>query len=187
MSVVPKSQKISSARTVTTGKLPTMRCADKPRRPESRSIFILAAGANLVCVCCSIFLLCGLACCDRFGGSRYAQLIQDADGKSAQGDFTRAVDLYEAALDDSDSLRKSEVHYKLALLYDDNLNDPVSALHHFRRYLALTPNGSHMKDAKESIQRDEIAALTVLSGDSVITRSEAARLRNENLTLHKEL
>jgi nucleoid-associated protein YgaU len=26
-----------------------------------------------------------------------------------------------------------------------------------------------------------------LSGDSVITRSEAARLRNENLNLHKEL
>src|SRR5205814_3976016 len=28
---------------------------------------------------------------------------------------------------------------------------------------------------------------TVLSGDSVITRSEAAHLRNENLNLHKEL
>ena len=27
----------------------------------------------------------------------------------------------------------------------------------------------------------------MLSGDSVITRSEAARLRNENLMLHKEL
>ena len=32
-----------------------------------------------------------------------------------------------------------------------------------------------------------VAALTALSGDSVITRAEAARLRNENLTLHKQL
>ena len=40
---------------------------------------------------------------------------------------------------------------------------------------------------KESIKRDEIAALTALSGDSVITRAEAARLRNENLTLHKQM
>ena len=164
-----------------------MRCTDNCRPPESRSISISAAGANLVCVCCSILLLCGLAGCDRIGSSRYAQLIQDADGKSAQGDFARAVDLYEAALDDSESRRNAEVHYKLALLYDDKLNDPVSALHHFRRYLALSPNGPHVKDVKESIQRDEIAALTALSGDSVITRAEAARLRNENLTLHKEL
>ena len=110
--------------------------------------------------------------------------MQDADNKSAQGDFERAVNLYEAALDDSP--RGAEVHYKLALLYDDKLNDPVSALHHFKRYLALSPNGPHAKDVKDSIKRDEIAALTALSGDSVITRAEAARLRNENLTLHKE-
>ena len=164
-----------------------MRYTDNSRPHESRSISISAAGANLVCVCCSILLLCGLAGCDRVGGSRYAQLIQDADSKSAQGDFARAVDLYEAALEDSESFRKAELHYKLALLYDDKLNDPVSALHHFRRCLTLSPNGPHVKDVKESIQRDEIAALTALSGDSVITRAEAARLRNENLTLHKEL
>ena len=117
--------------------------------------------------------------------SRRAQLVQDADTKSAQGDFARAINLYEAALDDSP--RCAEVHYKLALLYDDKLNDPVSALHHFRRYLALSPAGAHAADVKNSIKHDEIAALTVLSGDSVITRSEAARLRNENLNLHKEL
>ena len=106
-----------------------------------------------------LFLLfvCGLAGCDRIGDSRYAQLMQDADNKSAQGDFERAVNLYEAALDDSP--RGAEVHYKLALLYDDKLNDPVSALHHFKRYLALNPNGAHARDVKESMKRDEIAAL----------------------------
>src|SRR5207253_7388273 len=129
--------------------------------------------------------ICGLAGCDRLGNSRYAQLMQDADSKSASGDFARAINLYEAALDDSP--RCAEVHYKLALLYDDKLNDPVSALHHFRRYLALSPNGSHANDVKNSIKRDEVAVLTTLSGDSVVTRADAARLRNENLNLHKEL
>jgi tetratricopeptide (TPR) repeat protein len=143
------------------------------------------ASANLVWVCLSIFFFCGLAGCDQLGNSRHSQLMQDADNKAAQGDFERAVNLYEAALDDSP--RGAEVHYKLALLYDDKLNDPVSALHHFKRYLALSPNGSHAKDVKESIKRDEVSALTALSGDSVITRAEAARLRNENLTLHKQL
>src|SRR5216117_606201 len=134
-----------------------------------------------------ILLLFGLTACDRLGGSRHAQLIQDGDAKSAQGDFARAINLYEAALDDSESIRSAEIHYKLALLYDDKLNEPVSALHHFKRYLALSPNGPHANEVKNSMKHDEIAALTALSGDSVIPRSEAAQLRNENLNLRKQL
>src|SRR6266446_3261612 len=137
--------------------------------------------------CLSILFICALAGCDRLGGSRYAQLMQDADSKSANGDFARAINLYEAALDDSENIRNAEVHYKLALLYDDKLNDPVSALHHFKRYLALSPDGPHANEVEKSIKHDEIAALTALSGDSVIPRSEAAQLRNENLNLRKEL
>src|SRR6266481_2656578 len=140
---------------------------------------------GILCFWLSIFLACAFVGCDRLTSSRYAQLMQDADSKSEQGNFERAINLYEAALDDSP--RCAEVHYKLALLYDDKLNDPVSALHHFRRYLALSPTGAHSADVKNSMKHDEIAALTALSGDSVITRSEAARLRNENLDLHKEL
>ena len=142
----------------------------------------------MACARISIIFICGLAGgCDRIGGSRSSQLTQDADSKSTQGDFARAIDLYEAALDDSENIRNAEIHYKLALLYDDKLNDPVSALHHFKRYLALSPNGSHANEVKNSMKHDEIAALTALSGDSVIPRSEAAQLRNENLNLRKQL
>src|SRR5438309_4172698 len=133
----------------------------------------------------SIFVGCAFTGCDRLMSSRYAQLVQDADSKSAQGDFARAINLYEAALDHSP--RCAEIHYKLALLYDDKLNDPISALHHFKRYLALSPDGPHANEVKKSMKHDEIAALTALSGDSVIPRSEAAQLRNENLNLRKEL
>jgi tetratricopeptide (TPR) repeat protein len=162
-----------------------MRRTDNPQPRRHYSFLLWPANTITSRVCVFLLFVCGLAGCDRIGNSRYAQLMQDADNKSAQGDFERAVNLYEAALDDSP--RGAEVHYKLALLYDDKLNDPVSALHHFKRYLALNPNGSHAKDVNDSIKRDEIAALTALSGDSVITRAEAARLRNENLGLHKQL
>ena len=140
----------------------------------------------IACVWLSILFI-WLPGCDRLGSSRSAQLMQDAENKAARGDFARAINLYEAALDDSESIRSAEVHYKLALLYDDKLNDPVSALHHFKRYLALSPNGPHANEVTKSIKHDEIAALTALSGDSVIPRSEAAQLRNENLNLRKEL
>src|SRR5213079_2542701 len=145
---------------------------------------LLPRNARIACVCLSIVFVCGFTGCDRLMTSRYTQLVKDADGKSAQGDFLRAIDLYEAALDDSP--RCAEIHYKLAVLYDDKMNDPVSALHHFKRYLALSPNGPHANEVKNSVKHDEIAALTALSGDSVITRSEVARLRNENLNLRKE-
>jgi LysM repeat protein len=162
-----------------------MRRTDNPQLRRTRFFSLRPVSINLNCLCLALIFIFALAGCDRLGNSRYGQLTDDADSKSAQGDFERAVNLYEAALDDSP--RGAEIHYKLALIYDDKLNDPVSALHHFKRYLALSPNGSHAKDVRDSIKRDEIAALTALSGDSVITRTEAARLRNENLTLHKEL
>jgi tetratricopeptide (TPR) repeat protein len=162
-----------------------MRRTDNSQLRGTRSFSLRRVNAKLRRLCLWLLFTSALAGCDQIGNSRHGQLTQDADSKSAQGDFERAVNLYEAALDDSP--RGAEIHYKLALIYDDKLNDPVSALHHFKRYLALSPNGPHAKDVKDSIKRDEIGALTALSGDSVITRAEAGRLRNENLTLHKEL
>jgi LysM repeat protein len=162
-----------------------MRRTDNFQLCHTCSFSLRRINAKLSWLCISLFLTCAFAGCDQIGDSRHNQLTQDADSKSAQGDFERAVNLYEAALDDSP--RGAEIHYKLALIYDDKLSDPVSALHHFKRYLALSPNGPHAKDVKDSIKRDEVGALTALSGDSVITRAEAARLRNENLTLHKQL
>ena len=164
-----------------------MWCADNLRSVSSRLVSPLRRPAVVASACLSIVFIWLVGGCDRLGASRHAQLMQDADNKSAQGDFARAINLYEAALDDSESVRSAEIHYKLALLYDDKLNDPVSALHHFKRYLALSPNGPHANEVKNSMKHDEIAALTALSGDSVITRSEVAGLRNENLNLRKEL
>jgi LysM repeat protein len=163
-----------------------MSFADNLRSAPRRLVSPLRGSASVGWAWLLIFLMLSFGGgCDRLGASRSLQLMQDADNKSAEGDFERAINLYEAALDDSP--RCAEIHYKLALLYDDKLNDPVSALHHFKRYLALSPNGPHANEVKNSMKHDEIAALTALSGDSVLTRSEVARLRNENLNLRKEL
>ena len=116
---------------------------------------------------------------------RNAQIIKDADAKATQGNYLRAINLYEAALDDTP--RCADIHYKLALIYDDKMNDPLNALHHFKRYLILNPNGARAVEVKNFMKRDEIALMTSLSGDSVVTRTEAARLRNENLNFRKEI
>src|ERR1051325_240328 len=123
--------------------------------------------------------------CDRMVTSRNARTVKEADWKAAQGDYLWAVNLYESALDGTP--QSAEVHFKLALLYDDKLNDPLAALHHFKRYLVLNPEGAHAAEARDFMKRDEVALGTTLSGDSVVTRAEAVRLRNENLRLHKEI
>ena len=131
----------------------------------------------------SILLL--LNSCERMVTSRNMRLVKEADWKAAQGDYLWAINLYEAALDGTP--QSAEVHFKLALLYDDKLNDPLHALHHFKRYLVLSPEGAHAAEVKDFMHRDEVALGTSLSGDSVVTRTEAARLRNENLNLHREI
>jgi LysM repeat protein len=128
-------------------------------------------------------LLCGS--CDRMITPRNAQIIKDAENKTADGNFLRAITLYESALDDSP--RTADVHYRLALLYDDKMHDPLHALHHFKRYLTLAPSGPHANEVKNFMKKDELELGTSLSGDSVVSRAEAARLKNENLALRKEL
>src|SRR3954451_10577105 len=125
------------------------------------------------------------ASCDRMITPRSAQIIKDAGNKVADGNYLRAIALYESALDDSP--RSADVHYRLALLYDDKLHDPLHALHHFKRYLTLAPSGPHASDVKNFMKKTELELGTSLSGDAVVSRTEAARLKNENLALRKEL
>ena len=133
----------------------------------------------------SLAALLLLAGCERMVTSRHARTIKEADWKAAQGDYLWAINLYESALDGTP--QSADVHFKLALIYDDKLNDSLNALHHFKRYLALNPEGSHSAEVKDFMHRDEVALGTSLSGDSVVSRAEAARLRNENLNLHRQI
>lgn len=133
----------------------------------------------------ALAILALLSGCGRMVTSRNAQRVKEADWKAAQGDYLWAINLYESALDGTP--QSAEVHYKLALLYDDKLNDPLHALHHFKRYLVLNPEGAHATEVKDFMHRDEVALGTSLSGDAVVTRAEAARLRNENLNLHRQI
>jgi nucleoid-associated protein YgaU len=113
------------------------------------------------------------------------QLIQDGDAKAQEGNYLEAINLYEAALDGTP--RSADIHYKLALLYDDQMNDPLDALHHFKRVLTLEPTGKRADEVKAFMKRDQLTLLTKLSGDTVVTRAEAVRLQNENLALRKQI
>ncbi len=59
-----------------------------------------------------------------------------------------------------DSPHCAEVHYKLADVYDDKMKDPLNALHHFKRYLVVSPDGPHANEVKHLMKHDEVMLLT---------------------------
>lgn len=142
----------------------------------------LSTAMRLAFVALVLFTVSG---CNRMITPRSSQIVKDADARAAEGDFLHAINLYESALDGSATA--ADIHFKLALLYDDKMNEPLNALHHFKRYLTLAPNGTHANEAKNFMKRDELSLVTSMSGDAVVSRSEAARLKNENLRLQKEI
>lgn len=123
--------------------------------------------------------------CDRLLAKQRDNDLQQAIQRQAAGDFPGAIAGYEGALDGSE--RSAEAHFRLALLYVDKLNEPVSAIHHLRRYLALAPKGKYAKEAKLNLERTELLLATNLGGGTLITRNEAARLKSENDDLRKQL
>src|SRR5256885_16626692 len=110
-----------------------------------------------------------LASCDRMITPRSAQIIKDAENKVADGNYLRAIALYESALDDSP--RTADVHYRLALLYDDKPHDPLPALHHFKRYPTLAPSGPHPNEPKKFMKKDELEPGATPPGDAGVGRA----------------
>ena len=132
-----------------------------------------------------MLLLAPLAGCDRLFNQKGEEALNMAREKEKQGDYQAAVQWYEASLDGS--ARTAEAHYSMALVFDDKLDNPVAALDHFRRYIELSPNGPHVKDAKSFAAQDEFKLANTLSKGNFMPQQDAARLKNQNFELQQEL
>ncbi len=103
----------------------------------------------------------------------------------AARDFRGAVSAFESAIDGTP--RTAEAHFRLGLIYHDHLQDPLGAIHHFRRYLEIDPQGTFSRQARANIARAEQSLATGLSGGTLLGRQEATRIRSENLQLKQQL
>jgi nucleoid-associated protein YgaU len=121
--------------------------------------------------------------CEKKDASREA--VNMGDRCTILGAYPEAIRSYESALDGT--AKTAEVHYKLGVLYDNKLNHPLDAIHHYCRYLELIPTGGRSKEA--TIGRADCQKrlnLTFKDG-GLMSTAEAARLRNENERLRREL
>ena len=133
---------------------------------------------------CAALMLVALTGCDQLFQNHAERDLADAEQKYSSGDYPDAVLLYEAALDGTP--KTAEAHYKLALIYDDKLNQPMSAIHHFQRYLDLDPAGSHVKDTQRFLKEVRLKLAAASGNGATVTQDEAVRLKNDNLALRKK-
>jgi tetratricopeptide (TPR) repeat protein len=126
-----------------------------------------------------------LAGCDRLFEQKGEQALNMAREKEKEGDYRAAVQWYEASLDGT--ARTADAHYSMALIFDDQLDDPVAALDHFRRYIELCPGGPHAADARSFAAQDVFKLVNTLSNGNFMPQQDAARLKNQNFELQKEL
>lgn len=135
-----------------------------------------------IAVAAALMLLTG---CDQLFQNKAARALDVADQKYADGDYAGAVQYYEDALDGT--AKTAEIHYKLALLFDDKLKNPLAAMYHFQRYIELKPAGPNVKEAKSFIKEDEMKLITSFSPGALMSQQDAARLKNDNLALRKQV
>jgi LysM repeat protein len=130
--------------------------------------------------------LLALSGCDQFSlPAARAKVEEQAHDAQNAGDYQRAIRLYESLLDGTE--KSAKVHYDLALIYDDKLKDPVSALHHFRRYLAMSDDAGGKKEVAKFIDRLQMEMTAAAADSGIMTKREAVRLKNENLKLQEQI
>src|SRR5271154_1373791 len=90
----------------------------RPSGKRGRADFV----ARMAAAACVILCLAG---CTRLFEDHSKQALETADQKNAAGDYKGAVQYYEDAIDGTPA--PADVHYKLALMFDDKLQNPLAA------------------------------------------------------------
>jgi LysM repeat protein len=87
-----------------------------------------------------------------------------------------------------------ESHLEVGLLYAQHINDPLSAIYHFRKYLALRPNGQQAPLVRQRIDaaiREFARTLPAQPLENQLQRVDLVaaldRLKQENESLKQEL
>lgn len=112
---------------------------------------------------------------DRDPNIRRARLLKNA------GNYEEAVAAYEKALRRKPQLARA--HWELATLYDQQFEDDVSAIYHYRKYLELEPDAERRDLVEDLISVARVSFAASLPRNADETIREVRRLQRENAAL----
>jgi len=108
----------------------------------------------------------------------YKQAQQDLDNKKPDA----AVVDYETALNANPRL--AGANYELGVIYAGELNDPISSIYHFKRFLELAPQSDKAGQARQSIAQQSQAFVASLPNPG---SSDDAKLQSDNAALKQQV
>jgi len=114
-----------------------------------------------------------------------ASLRQRAEQAERDGKYCQALELYERCIDGTPV--GAEVHYRMALICGSKTHNLVGALYHFQRFIERAPKDARAGEILEDIRRLRLLLASQLSDGLLVSRAEAIRLRNANLSLQSQL
>jgi tetratricopeptide (TPR) repeat protein len=109
----------------------------------------------------------------------YKQAQQDLDNNKPAD---AAAD-YEAALAEDPKLPGAQ--YQLGILYGEKLQDPVSSIFYFKRFLALAPDSPDAANARAMIDKESQAFAASLPNSPAQNGDDLTSLQAENAALKK--
>ncbi len=102
-----------------------------------------------------------------------------------EGNFYGAIREYEAALRANPEAARA--HLEIGLLYSDKQLDPVSAIHHFQRYLDARPNSPDADKVRNYIEKSKLDFAITLPHSTAQNAEEFARVARENIDLKQQV
>jgi LysM repeat protein len=112
----------------------------------------------------------------------YKQARQDLDNQNPSG----AVADYEAALAANPKL--AGAHYELGVIYGAQMNDPISSIYHFKRFLELSPDTNKKDQVQALIDKEgQDFAASLPAAKPQISADDMNKLTAENAGLKKQV
>lgn len=102
-------------------------------------------------------------------------------------DWKGAVEAFERAVQANP--RNASAHFWLGVLYQDRMNDPISAAYHYQKHLELRPNSGYLEPARQRLQgckMDIAKTVTFVVVNQDIHR-DLKNLTNELVAAKKEI
>src|SRR5437868_13454669 len=65
-------------------------------------------------------------------------------------DYTGAIECFERAVQANP--RNAAAHFELAVLYEENMKDPLTAAYHYKKHLELRPKSEYLQAARDRLE-----------------------------------